>query len=96
MERGLENADAPIDYAAEAGVTWGQGSGQQGNCTQKPRVWDVELDLSGGSRELSWNGLAQCQRLDTSEEGVVVDTGDPRGQSSGSMMDSCRCRAKVS
>lgn len=89
MERGLENADAPIEYALEAGMTWGQGSGQQRNCTQKLKVWDVEqrLDFSRGSRELGWNSLAQCQRLDTSEEGAVLNTGDPRGQSLGGMVD---------
>lgn len=90
MEGGLENADAPIEYAGEGGVTWGQESRPQGTCTQKPRVWDGEcrLHISRGSRELGWNGLAQCQRLATSGKGVVLNTGDPRDHSSGGMVDS--------
>lgn len=31
-----------------------------------------------GSRELSRNARAQCRRLDTSGEGVMLNTGDPR------------------
>lgn len=95
---GLKNADAPIEYAAEGGVTWGQGSRQQGNCTQKQRVWDVEHRHDFSRSPGNWVGMAWSSARDWTlqRRGVVLNAGDPRGQSSGGVVGSCLYRAKVS
>lgn len=63
MEVVSESADALRENAAEGGVAWGQDARQQGNCTQKPRMWDVEhrFGCSGDPRELGVRAWASAK-----------------------------------
>lgn len=63
MDVVFENADALLENAAEGGVAWGQEARQQGNCTQKPRMWDGEhrFGCSGDPRELGVRAWASAK-----------------------------------